>query len=93
MNTEAESQKLSRYTNWAPEPRESKAANGDKAAKDSVKLHPLTPIAANGDRPKATEKGRDGAVRFMLDPECADAEKSHVSEYFKVEMEEYEVEE
>ncbi|OJJ72977.1 hypothetical protein ASPBRDRAFT_123456 [Aspergillus brasiliensis CBS 101740] len=94
LNTEAESQKLPRYTNWVPEPRESKAANGDKAAKDAAtKLHPLTPVAANGDRPRATEKGRDGAVRFMLDPECADAEKSHVAAYFKVEMEEYEVEE
>lgn len=94
LNTEAESQKLPRYTNWVPEPRESKATNGDKATKDATtKLHPLTPVAANGDRPRATEKGRDGAVRFMLDPECADAEKSHVATYFKVEMEEYEVEE
>ncbi|KAF7173240.1 hypothetical protein CNMCM6106_007344 [Aspergillus hiratsukae] len=56
-------------------------------------LHPLTPVAANGDRPKAGERGRDGAVRFMLDSECAAAEKARVAEYFKIEMEEYEVEE
>jgi CTD kinase subunit beta len=29
----------------------------------------------------------------MLDSECAEAEKTHVAEYFKIEMEEYEVEE
>jgi CTD kinase subunit beta len=29
----------------------------------------------------------------MIDPERADAEKALVAEYFKVEMEEYEVEE
>ncbi|PYH90834.1 cyclin-like protein [Aspergillus ellipticus CBS 707.79] len=101
LNSEAEAQKFPRYTHWTPE---TKSANSDKP-KDAAsttastptatapKIHPLTPVAANGDRPKATEKGRDGAVRFMLDPECADAEKAHVTEYFKVEMEEYEVEE
>lgn len=55
-------------------------------------VHPLTPVAANDDRPNPGERGRDGAVRFMIDPECADAEKSKVMQYFKVEMEEYEVE-
>jgi CTD kinase subunit beta len=29
----------------------------------------------------------------MLDPACADEEKTQVAAYFKVEMEEYEVEE
>jgi CTD kinase subunit beta len=29
----------------------------------------------------------------MLDSECAEAEKARVAEYFKIEMEEYEVEE
>lgn len=53
----------------------------------------MTPLAANGDRPNPGERGRDGAVRFMIDPECADAEKLRVAAYFKVEMEEYEVEE
>ncbi|EPS27492.1 hypothetical protein PDE_02435 [Penicillium oxalicum 114-2] len=53
--------------------------------------HPLTPVAANGDRRGASERGRDAAVRFMLDPACAEKEKRQVAEYFKVEMEEYEV--
>lgn len=35
---------------------------------------------------------RDGTVRFMLDPERARDEKHAVAEFFKIEMEEYEVE-
>ena len=54
--------------------------------------HPLTPIAANGDR-LGSERGRDAAVRFMLDPAQAESEKRQVEEYFKVETEEYEVDE
>ena len=50
------------------------------------------PTAANGDRHR-TERGRDAAVRFMLDPAEAEREKRQVEEYFKVETEEYEVEE
>lgn len=61
--------------------------------KDGAAIHPLTPVSANGDRPNPGERGRDGAVRFMLDPECADSEKGQVSEYFRVEMEEYVVDE
>ncbi|KAE8150760.1 cyclin-like protein [Aspergillus avenaceus] len=93
LNKEAEAQGLPRYTHWAD-----KTTNGSKNGKLSpavekggAALHPLTPIAANGERPKAGEKGRDGAVRFMLETECADAEKALVAEYFKIEMEEYEV--
>ncbi|EDP56037.1 hypothetical protein KXW28_006406 [Aspergillus fumigatus] len=65
----------------------------DREAAAAPAVHPLTPVAANGERPKAGERGRDGAVRFMLDSECAKAEKARVAEYFKIEMEEYEVEE
>jgi CTD kinase subunit beta len=99
LNKEAEAQGLPRYTHWVDESKDPKAANGAKNGKEPVLekggsiLHPLTPVAASGERPKVGEKGRDGAVRFMLDTECADAEKTLVAEYFKVEMEEYEVEE
>ncbi|KAJ5653180.1 hypothetical protein N7490_000183 [Penicillium lividum] len=55
-------------------------------------LHPLTPVAANGERHRA-DRGRDAAVRFMLDPAEAEKEKSQVEPYFKVETEQYEVEE
>lgn len=99
LNKEAEAQSIPRHTNWLDRRKETKT-NGFKAGidalmptKDAPSVHPLTPVAANGERPKPGERGRDGAVRFMLDPECADSEKAQVSQYFKVEMEEYEVEE
>ncbi|KAL4944057.1 hypothetical protein BDV06DRAFT_210539 [Aspergillus oleicola] len=55
--------------------------------------HPLIPATANGERPKAGEKGRDAAVRFIVDSEYAASEKREVRRYFAVEMEEVEVEE
>lgn len=55
--------------------------------------HPLRPVAANGDRYGPDARGRDAAVRFMIDAGIANSEKRQVAEYFKVEMEEYEVEE
>ena len=54
--------------------------------------HPLTPTAANGDR-HISERGRDAAVRFILDPMQAESETRQVKEYFKVEIEEYEADE
>src|SRR5699024_6069527 len=96
LNQEAEAQKLPRYTHWAGRKDTTKTINGFKvSSKDSMPekggIHPMTPVAASGDRPNPGERGRDGAVRFMIDPECADAEKSRVAAYFKVEREEYEV--
>ncbi|EAW08032.1 putative cyclin [Aspergillus clavatus NRRL 1] len=105
LNKEAEAQQLPRYTHWVDETRAPRALNGARGGRNTAAaqrekdkggappLHPLTPVAANGERPKPGERGRDGAVRFMIDPECAEAEKARVAEYFKVEMEEYEVEE
>lgn len=99
LNKEAEAQNIARHTNWVDRRKDTKA-NGFKTGidallptKDAPVVHPLTPVAASGERPKPGERGRDGAVRFMLDPECAEAEKMQVSPYFRVEMEEYEVEE
>ena len=104
LNQEAEAQGLPRFTNWTND-RAPKAPNGFKITSSNSnkppgatengdsRIHPLIPVAANGERPKAGERGRDGAVRFMIDPECANNEKSHVAQFFKVEMEEYEVEE
>lgn len=48
-------------------------------------------MAANGERHRA-DKSRDAAVRFMLDCAEAEKEKRQVEEYFKLETEEYEVE-
>lgn len=101
LNKEAEAQNIPRHTNWVDRRKETKT-NGFKGGKDPLMpnkdgtgpgIHPLTPVSANGERPNPGERGRDGPVRFMLDPECAESERSQVAEYFKVEMEEYEVEE
>lgn len=54
--------------------------------------HPLTPVAANGERRGASERGRDAALRFMLDPARAEEERRLVEEYFIVEKEDYEAE-
>lgn len=56
-------------------------------------VNPLTPSAAHKPDTRLTDRGRDSTVRFMLDPEQAAAERGTVTAYFKVEMEEYEVEE
>lgn len=97
LNKEAEAQRIPRHTNWVEREKEAKT-NGFKSEgplkekeKEGV-VHPLTPVAAHGERPRHGERGRDGAVRFMLEPECAESEKGQVSEYFRVEMEEFEVE-
>ncbi|KAJ5584169.1 uncharacterized protein N7459_003969 [Penicillium hispanicum] len=95
LNQEADAKRYPRYTYWQKRSREStKPLNGasGKHTDTPHRLdHPLTPIAANGDR-QGTERGRDAAVRFMLDPAQAESEKRQVEEYFKVETEEYEVE-
>ncbi|KAJ5693241.1 hypothetical protein N7462_002664 [Penicillium macrosclerotiorum] len=97
LNQEADSQCIPRYANWVDRPRQpresSKPSNGaSKQTEAERPHHPLTPVAANGDR-HSGERGREAAVRFMLDPTCAESEKKKVEEYFKVEMEEYEAEE
>jgi CTD kinase subunit beta len=92
LNQEVDAKKLPRYTNW----RNGEPTNGSRDGKapdpkNAPIPNPLTPISAIGEKPKPG--GRDGTVRFMLDPERAENEKAIVSEYFKTEMEEYEVEE
>lgn len=100
LNKEAEEQRLPRYTHSTEEgksptvSRKGPTTNGSaNNEKDTSGYHPLIPATAHGERPKAGEKGRDAAVRFIVDSEYAAAEKARVAEYFKVEMEEYEVEE
>ncbi|CAG8044138.1 unnamed protein product [Penicillium salamii] len=92
LNQEASEQRIPRYDVWVNQPQ--KPSNGAAGGpQDPPRIaHPLTPIAANGESQKTSERGRDAAVRFMLDPACADEEKREVARYFNVEMEEYEVE-
>ncbi|KAK2879562.1 hypothetical protein FQN49_000755 [Arthroderma sp. PD_2] len=56
-------------------------------------VNPMMPTAAHDSVAKANERSRDTAIRFMLNPEQAQLERATVAEYFKVEMEQYEVEE
>ncbi|KAL6229202.1 hypothetical protein BDW75DRAFT_235378 [Aspergillus navahoensis] len=103
LNKEAQEQRLPRYTNSTEEgkptedSRKGPTTNGSKMEKSAPATgplhHPLIPVTAHGERPKPGEKGRDAAVRFIVDSEYAAAEKAQVAQYFKVEMEEYEVEE
>jgi len=53
------------------------------------KSAPESPAAAAA---KTRAGLKEGTVRFMLDPERAREEKKVVGEYFRVEVEEYEVE-
>ncbi|KAK4984960.1 RNA polymerase II C-terminal domain kinase beta subunit [Elasticomyces elasticus] len=50
----------------------------------------MGPTSATGTKVRVGERGRDGTVRFMLDPGRAHDEKEVVKEYFKEEYEEYE---
>ncbi|OQE22171.1 hypothetical protein PENFLA_c013G09132 [Penicillium flavigenum] len=91
LNQEASEHNIPRYHPWIGQPRRPSNGAGPNEPDTSRPAHPLTPIAANGDRQRTGERGRDAAVRFMLDPACADEERRQVAAYFKVEMEEYEV--
>lgn len=93
LNEEAAVNQIARHTDWQIrfQPRDpTKPKNGARARTSQRPNHPLTPVAANGDRHRS-DRGQDAAVRFMLDPEIAEAERRQVEEYFKVETEEYEV--
>ncbi|KAJ5513030.1 Glutathione S-transferase/chloride channel C-terminal [Penicillium fimorum] len=91
LNQEASEHNIPRYHPWIGQPHKQSNGGGANDQDASRPAHPLTPIAANGDRQRTGERGRDAAVRFMLDPACADEERRQVAAYFKVEMEEYEV--
>ncbi|KAL5335292.1 Fructosamine kinase-domain-containing protein [Aspergillus crustosus] len=109
LNKEVEEHRLSRYTHSTSSKQDKSAKDTRKnghmtngSAKSEKKntsataeplAHPLIPVTANGEQPKAGDKGPGAAVRFIVDSEYAEAEKARVAQYFRVEMEEYEVEE
>lgn len=100
LNQEASESSIARHESWGDrhrQPKDSAKPPNGVGGKPSVEPqrphHPLTPVAANGDLYKTDARSRDAAVRFMIDADLADSEKRQVAEYFKVEMEEYEVEE
>ncbi len=105
LNHESSTRGYSRYTTEIkkkPAMNGIKVANGTKAPKENNEpgeegkaksASPiLEPVSATGARGRIGERGRDGTVRFMLDPERARLEKDLVEPFFKVEEEEYEVE-
>jgi len=99
LNQEASEQHIPRYANWMDRRHQLKDvgnAQNSTLPKDADiqrPNHPLMPTAANGDRFRTSDRAKDAAVRFMLDHDIADCEKRQVAEYFRVEMEEYEVDE
>ncbi len=108
LNQEATAQDYPRYTQshtQNPETNGEHTNGHDKSPKgpaspsdDPLKSmrSPQEVVPTNGANVGTPTQGkpglRDGNVRFMLDPERARDEKHAVAEFFKVEMEEYEVE-
>jgi len=108
LNQEATAQNYSRFTEGPvrkPDTNGVKATNGateNKGGKPPVE-DPIKSMRSPQEVVPTTDTGtgtptqskpglRDGTVRFMLDPERVRDEKHAVAEFFKVEMEEYEVE-
>lgn len=101
LNQEMDAKNLPRFTEWKDHKAVTngtapKTSNGTKTShKESSHItSPSTPGVLNGTRGRIGERGRDGTVRFMLNPEREQEEKAVVAEYFKpVEEEEVEVDE
>lgn len=80
---------LPRFTEWkdhkATTNGATKAPNGTKPSpKESPSnASPSALSLTNGSRGRTGERGRDGTVRFMLNPEREQEEKAVVAEYFK----------
>lgn len=89
LNQEMDAKQLPRFTEWKDHKAitngASKASNGTRPSpKDSPhNASPPRPSVANGSRGRIGERGRDGTVRFMLNPEREQDEKAIVAEYFK----------
>jgi CTD kinase subunit beta len=92
---------LPRFTEWKDYKAltngvTTKPSNGTKPSpKESPNIaSPSTPGLANsnGTRGRVGERGRDGTVRFMLNPEREQEENAVVAEYFKPDEEEEEIE-
>lgn len=94
-----DAKQLPRYTEWTDRKSmtngAAKSSNGTKISSQepSRAASPSAPGLANGTQGRIGERGRDGTVRFMLNPEREQEEKAVVAEYFKpAEEEEIEVE-
>ncbi|KAI9765343.1 MAG: RNA polymerase II C-terminal domain kinase beta subunit [Geoglossum simile] len=99
LNQEASAGNYPRYTEWVEEKK--LHSNGTKASpatpdRDSASENreggnrrrrspPVRSASATETRGRPGERGRDGTVRFMLDPERAKRENVAVADYFKPE--------
>ncbi|KAH0538798.1 hypothetical protein FGG08_004630 [Glutinoglossum americanum] len=100
LNQEASANNYPRYTEWVEEKklhsngtkaspatpdRDSVGENRDGSSRRRRQSPPMRPTSATDARGRPGERGRDGTVRFMLDPERARREKVAVADYFKAE--------
>jgi CTD kinase subunit beta len=94
LNQEMDAKHLPRYTEWKDHKNMTngiaKQSNGTKVSpkEPAHTASPSTPGPANGIQGRIGERGRDGTVRFMLNPEREQEEKATVAEYFRPEEEE-----
>ncbi|KAI9850715.1 MAG: RNA polymerase II C-terminal domain kinase beta subunit [Thelocarpon superellum] len=108
LNQEASSRKYPRFTEWPKKDRSTNGtkahdkidndtslptSRGDGSRRSSPPSSTTGTSLSGGPKVRAGDRGRDGTVRFMLDPARAKAEKEVVDTYYKVEEEEYVVEE
>ena len=106
LNQECEDKKLGRYTEYHDAPRTNGLRNVKtpktpitpaspsdvRNGKDGASPATMSPRSASSSRRGIGARGQEGTVRFMLDAEQAKREKETVSEYFKNEFEDVEIE-
>ncbi|KAH0565352.1 hypothetical protein GP486_001253 [Trichoglossum hirsutum] len=100
LNPEMSANGYPRYTEWVEEKkplgngtkaspatpdRDITGENREGSNRRRKQSPPMRPTSASESRGRPGERGRDGTVRFMLDPERARREKAAVADYFKVE--------
>ena len=90
LNQESASKSIPRYTNWREPDNASpidnaSQANGAGPIVTPTSISPQSPARAG----PPGEKGKDGTVRFMLDPERSNREKQIVREFFRPEEKEW----
>jgi CTD kinase subunit beta len=98
LNQEASANNYPRYTEWvekkklhsngikaspATPDRDGAGENREGINKRRRQSPPLRPTSASEARGRPGERGRDGTVRFMLDPERARREQAAVADHFK----------
>jgi len=98
LNQEASAHKLPRYTYWTepsndsqrPGDKKTLPSSNNKAINGSTNLSTTISPHSPSQNGSVGERGKDGTIRFMLDPQRARDEKEVVKEFFRTEpVEEY----